>query len=509
MKGKGLKQAAWLLRLQSLVFTLLLSGCSTLFHIDLDETRQKNLTKDLEALSIPLERRLEGPLSLDLAIQIAIENNLQIRLAAFEEAIRKEESFAEQLRMLPSVDVRHRSWETSELRVVNSVNIDTGNLQLQNDVSEFKRRRTADIEATWNILDFGLSFVRSRKAGLEMQAASMRRLRQKQQIALDVTSAYWRAELAEKSLDDMQRVMGSLKLHKAAIEDAIGQKRLNAIQGQDIAMRLVELAIQMQTARERIATAHLELAELMGIRPAGEQFDLVEVSIPEVLQRLPQVHELNINQMEQYALLNRPELFERDLQTEIKVSDVHEAILRNMPSARFEYGRHWDHNPLLRFNYWNQIAANVSWDLLGLLPGYFQYRGAKLQVKSADAERLAMTMSVITQLHVSMLNYDMQRERMYLYEQQEKITSKTLEMATDSYQVGTITQLELARRLLEDLVAKLERDNVLVDLIVAHKRLLSTLALPPELWGQGAFDAFEAEDFLLQANYDNTNEAKG
>lgn len=509
MKRKERKQASWLMRLQLIAVAGLLSGCSTLFHVDLDEQRQENLAKDLDDLTIPLERRLEGPLTLDLAIQIAIDNNLQIRLTEFEEKIRREESFAEQLRMLPAVEVRKRSWETSELRVVNSLNIDTGNVQLQNDVSEFKRRRTASIEATWNILDFGLSFVRSRKAGLEHQAATMRRLRQKQQIALDVTSAYWRAVLAEKSLGDMDRVMRSMKLHKAAIDEAIRQKRLNAIEGQDIALRLVELAIEMQNARERIATAHFELADLMSIRPAGDTFELVQISAADVLKGLPQVHELDVGQMEQYALLNRPELFERDLQTEVRVSDVHEAILSSMPSVRFEYSRFWDHNPLLTFNYWNQVAANVSWNLMGLLPGYFQYRSAKWQVKNADAERLAMTMSVITQLHVSMLNYDMQRERMTLYQQQEDISSTTLRMARDSYQVGTITQIELARRLLEDLVAKLERDNVLVDLIVAHKRLLSTLALPPELWGQGAYQAFETEQFLLQASHDETNKANG
>ncbi|WP_244442591.1 TolC family protein [Azospirillum lipoferum] len=65
-------------------------------------------------------------------------------------------------------------------------------------------RRTGDLGFTWNVLDFGVSYLRARQSSNLVLVADERRRRVVQGILQDVRTAYWRAVAAERLLERIE-----------------------------------------------------------------------------------------------------------------------------------------------------------------------------------------------------------------------------------------------------------------------------------------------------------------
>ncbi len=101
------------------------------------------------------------------------------------------------------------------------------------------------------------------------------------------------------------------------------------------------------------------------------------------------------------ALTNRSELREVAYQQRINAQDAEAALLEMLPGISLNAGPAWDSNQYLFNNHWVSWGAQASWNLIKV----FSYpdRRAEVDAKDAllDARALAVTMAIMTQVHVA------------------------------------------------------------------------------------------------------------
>lgn len=420
----------------------------------------------------------EKPLTLEDAINYALDNNIEIRIAKFNEEISDKETLVEKLRMLPSLKA-DASWQRrSELRKSDVYNWLTDQDQKDYTVSELKNNSRGNLVLTWNILDTMMAYVRSGQSEMQEEVLKQQRIRQEQQLALDVTRAYWHAAAVEDALDYVHVVENNLKKVKRNIDNAVGAGSFDRMAAKDAELRLKELELTIRQLQANLSKERLELARLMGLNQ-NVQFTLARPPIKPIVAALPHTKELNIDSLEEYALLHRPELFASDMQVLIQKEEAKNKILSMFPGMSIFGGFHYESNRLLHSSTWNTVGAGVGLELLDLPAKFVAYKGQQKAVEMAKAQRLMTTVGIVTQVHLALLDYAIKVDRFRLLDETYALATNLYEMAQEKNKAGRLPELAVTQRHLEEMAAKLRRDEAVVDLLVAHKRLCLSIGSNP------------------------------
>jgi outer membrane protein TolC len=107
---------------------------------------------------------VRGPIDLYEAMARALKYNLDHRVEAMEAALRIKELDLSQFNMLPNVVASSGYAARDNYNAATSINVLTGAESLAMSTSQEKQIVTADVTFSWNVLDFGLSYVRARQA---------------------------------------------------------------------------------------------------------------------------------------------------------------------------------------------------------------------------------------------------------------------------------------------------------------------------------------------------------
>ncbi|MDM8539003.1 TolC family protein, partial [Desulfobacterales bacterium HSG17] len=420
----------------------------------------------------------EKPLTLEDAINYALDNNIEIRIAKFNEEISDKETLVEKLRMLPSLRA-DGSWQRrSTLRKSRVYNWETDQDLPDNTVSELKNNTRGNLVLTWNVLDTLMAYVRSGQSEMQEEVLKQQRIRQEQQLALDVTRAYWHAAAVEDALDYVHVVENNLKRVKKNIDNAVGAGSFDRMAAKDAELRLKELELTIRQLQANLSKERLELARLMGLNQ-NVQFTLARPPIKPIVAALPHTKQLNIDTLEEHALVHRPELFASDMQVLIQKEEAKNKVISMFPGANLFGGLHYESNRLLHSNTWNTVGAGIGLELLDLPAKYVAYKGQQKAVEMAKAQRLMTTVGIITQVHIALLDYAIKVDRFRLLDETYELATNLYEMAKEKNKAGRLPELAVTQRHLEEMAAKLRRDESVVDLLVAHKRLCLTIGSNP------------------------------
>ncbi len=263
------------------------------------------------------------------------------------------------------------------------------------------QRRTTGLSLSWNILDFGVSYLTARQNADRLMIAAEHRRKVAQNLIRDVRTAYWRAAAAQALRNKIDE---SIKLSEAAlatsrgIESEVLRAPLDALRYQ---RTLLDLIRQLEEVRDRLMIAKTDLASLINL-PPGQ--DVILEMVPEAQQIYEPLTE-PIDRMEQVALVRNPDLRELSYQSRISVNDVHKSILRLLPGISFNYGGLYDSNSFLVNPLWGEGAARVVWNLFYVVSAPSVIRQARDSVKLAEVQRQAIAMAVLTKLHLAYQQY--------------------------------------------------------------------------------------------------------
>lgn len=452
-----------------------LSGCSvTPKELTRGEMVETNRLDRLDARkNMPA---IKGPLTLEGAIARALKYNLDHRTKLLEQALAAGQFEAGKFDMLPKLlaDVGY-SWRDKDL-TRNAVDSVTGAPSLSNPFISSDREHTTDsLGLSWNLLDFGASYYSAKQNGNRILVASERRRKAMHTLIQNVRTAYWRAIAA-------QRLSGQVRNSIHLAEGALARSRTvsdESIKNPSEALRyqrnLLENIRLLENVDRELGMARIELASLIGVDP-GAKFTLKDSG-----RSQPGALRMNINTMEELALRNNADLREQHYNVRIVVDETRKSIVRLLPGIHLDFsGKHDDDKYLINKN-WSEVGVRVSFNLFNILAAPSVSRAGKMAEAVAESKRMALQMSVLTQVHLARYQYiDSLRQ----YNRANAIYTvdyKLAQLVRAQAETETVGDLERISTQVSAILSDVRRYHALAKLHESASRLQATMGLEPKI----------------------------
>ncbi|MCR6629874.1 MAG: TolC family protein [Magnetospirillum sp.] len=404
--------------------------------------------------AVARQEQLSGPIDLHQAMARALRYNFGSRLKEVEREIAENRSGATLWTMLPKVVGSAGRVARDNTLASSSQSVNTGVQSLETSTSQDKIYSAADLKISWNVLDFGVSYYTARQMANQSLVAEERRKKVVEQLLNDVRDAYWRAVAADRLLGRLDQTLEQVRSaadRAEAIEQSRVQKPAEILNYQrDLYTKL----LQLQGLRRTLVAAKLELAKLINL-PPGQPFTVV---IPETAPRMPPMT-VPVAQLEEQALLKRPELVEESYQQRIAADEVRKSIARMFPGLELSASKNYNSNSFLLNQNWGEAGLKVTWNLMNLLSGWDDIEQAELQKTLGQVRREALGMAVLTQVNVAYLDYfeaeDAYRTASKIHTINERIESDRGNEA----QTRNLGELELIQTQLNSLLSQMKKDE--------------------------------------------------
>lgn len=456
-----------------LSFILLISGCSFI-PIPFTAEELKDQASMDNARVTQNQEPVAGPISLYESIARALKYNLDFHLEFAEKILSETELDLSRYDLLPQLVANTGYNGRDKFSGSSSQSLITGTQSLSTSTSSNRDIFNTDLELTWNVLDFGLSYIRANQAADKVLIAEEEKRKVVNRIVQDVRTAYWRAvsndRLIEKIENLLERVSKAIEQSKQ-IEMKRLDRPLTALTYQ---RELIGIKRELEELQRDLSIAKIQLAALMNLRP-GESFQLV---IPERIEAIDKV-DISPEMMEQLALENRPEIRTISYEERINKKEAKAAILKLLPGLDINFGKSHSSNSFLFNNNWLSYGAKISWNLLDI----FRYPATKRELGARDkvleARRLALSMAIMTQVHVSLAQYE-HSQREYKTAADYYLTQqKILDQLKSGVSARTVTEQSLIREEMNMMVAEIKYDIAFSDIENAYASIFASLGIDP------------------------------
>jgi outer membrane protein, multidrug efflux system len=457
-----------------------LSGCAIKpIPLTTDEVRSRAqedravLAKDQEPVS--------GPIDLYEAMARALKYNLDARVELMHKMLAQTQLDLSHYAMLPRLAANAGFDGRNNYSGGVGRSLLTGEDNLAPFTSSEKNVFSADLSLSWNVLDFGLSYIRAKQAADDVLIAEEERRRVANRVMQDVRTAYWRAVSAE-------RILPSLKMLDEWVKNAL--EKAQAVQDEKLSTPLVPLQYRLdllntqryvQQLFRELNTAKIQLAALINLPPGEEQKMMLMVPEREAgTLNLP----LDMSGLEDRALEARPELRQIDYRRRINARETKAAILEMFPSLNLQVGGNYNSNSLLFNQNWAAYAARASWNLLNI----FRYPARAKTIEAQDqvlhTQNLALTMAIMSQVHVSVAQVAQAKKETSTAKLYHDTQSQISEQTRLGWRIGRQSEQTVLRERVNQVAAQLRYDAIESELQVSWASLLAAVGedvLPNDL----------------------------
>ena len=399
------------------------------------------------------QERVAKPIDLHEAVARALKYNLDYKVEAVQTSLRHAELNLASYALLPNVVANSGYAARNNEPASSSYNLTTNTQNFAASTSQDMRAKTADLTFSWNILDFGLSYIRAQQAadkalvGMEMQRKVTHKL------MADVRTAYWRAV-------SFQKLINGLKRLEARTESALKNSRFLSTNRDTPMMtaltyerELIDIKRTLKELERDLVPAKAQLAALMNISPA-EEFTVV---VPSAGSKVPEL-KAGLDDMFSVALRDRAEIREVAYQARINVNESRAALLELLPGLQIYAAPNLDTNSFLLHHDWISLGAKASWNLMRV----FQYPAKRDLVKTQDdflrARALALTMAIMTQVHISRVQYMYARQQLKITEEYRSVQNRLMKQVRAESAANRVSEQTLLREEMNTLIAEAKYD---------------------------------------------------
>jgi len=292
-------------------------------------------------------------------------------------------------------------------------------------------------------------------------------------IMQQIRQAYWLALGAQQLEGKFATLLQNVDKGLQDLDNIDNEKLRSPIDTLTYRKTLLEIIKQLEAFRDELAQAKPRLAALMNI-PPGQNYLLI---IPSKMD-IPQIPE-TLESMENKVLLQRPELIEADYNERISLYETKKMIVRMLPGIELGLGGHYDSNSFLFKSNWLEGSARITWNLLNLLSAPLQYDITKNQTWIVQAQRLALSMAVLTQVHVSYQDFFNRKRQYQLAAQLQEIDAQIYEKTMNQKASGAQNNLNEVRAGTAALMAEYRRYQNYAALQTAYGQMITTLGIDP------------------------------
>lgn len=456
----------------------LLQGCAVSTEQFSLEERKSRAEADLKAL-FEDQDPVTKPITIYEAMARAVKYNLDTRVQLMTEALAEKKIDVARMDLLPqmSVDAGY-NWR-DRVNASNSESVDTGTQSLVTSTSSDEENNVANGSVVWNVLDFGVSYAQAKQESDLWLIAKEQRRRAVQNIMQDVRYAYWKALSAQRLSPPMDDLL--LKIEYALANSREMQQQGLQKPSKALGFQQVLLATQrsLWNQRRSMSLAITELSRLMNLRP-GTQYKLAS---PEDVDFKVPAEDIEIAELEQKALLDRPELREEDYRHRIALEEVHKAMLRMLPGLEVRFGPHYDSNSYLLNQSWWDAGISFSWNLFNVFGGPARQEAAEVDVELANLRRMSMAMAVLSQVHLAFQNYEIAKKSYVIAQEESRVADQILAQWEAAAESDTGNDQDLIRYKADALNKRMQRDLAYTEMVNTRGRIdhsVGTSILPED-----------------------------
>ena len=456
-----------------ILLSFFISGCSFIpIPFTQGELKEK-ASKDI-VLVTQNQEPVEGPITLYESIARALKYNLDFHLELAEKILSETELDISRYDLLPQLVTKTGYNGRDNFSGASSQSLLTGVQSLTTSTSSNRDIFNSDLSLTWNVLDFGLSYIRANQAADKILIAEEEKRKTVNRIVQDVRTAYWRAVSNDRLIERLEYLL--IRVSKAIEESKqVEIKRLDRpLTALTYQRELIGIKRELEELQRDLSLAKIQLAALMNLRP-GEDYQLV---IPDRTVVVDKV-DISPEMMEQLALENRPEIRTVSYEERINKKEAKAAILRLLPGLDINFGKNYSTNSFLFNNNWLSYGAQISWNLLNIFKYPATKRGSVSREKVLEARRLALSMAIMTQVHVSMAQYEHSQKEYKTAADYFLTQQKILEQLRSGVSANTVTEQSLIREEMNMMVAEVKYDIAYSDVENAYAGIFASLGIDP------------------------------
>ena len=446
------------------------AGCKT--NQDYKDDRAENAVKHFQQAKY---RELPGEkLTLQKCIETALKNNLQTRISELELQVQNEFQTAEALGMLPQLNINNNFTARSNTPASSSKKIVATGRSYGASYSEDKVINYLNIDLMFSMLDFGLAYFNTRQQADRAVMTKFRNERAAQNLIFDVVRAYFKVAAAQRAQLLTSSLIEQCRSRYDQIYKLSQDRQISPARAFDESRRFMAMEKHLSAYERSYESACVELRSLMGYYPSS--VIMVDES---PLDSAPEFKFLPaIELMEQIAILQRPELYEADVQKHINVLELRKTILLMFPNVKLYADWSNSNNSFLYNKSWWELGLRAAYNLLRLPQNIARARAYDKQIDAEEYRAYAQAVAVMAEVRIAHGNLLASKKR---FEKNNQIYTDYNDHLNDILKTraasGSVAELAVDHVRLETTQAQIERLAALGEYYVAYYRLLNMMGL--------------------------------
>ena len=467
---------------------LFVGACSQKPEPLIKEQVQLSSQEDYEYLK---ETSKAAPLEIDLyqAIAIAIKNNRDLRLNLMDSALSQGQMDVVKFDMLPKLSVNAGYKVLEKHPASTSVNMGSEKDSDGNDITDTENlaaaaiaenptyslsqqtpSNTYDIGFTWNALDFGLSYVRAGQQADKYLISKELERKAIHNLTKEVIYAYWKTLSADELLAQinplMERVNAALDDYEY-IEELLISSPMDALLYQKELLDVLQI---LNTQRRALMDSRAQLSKLLGLLP-DQEYVLIKTDQP--LTEL----DMSLEEQEEAALFSRPELLEVRYQEKVTAEEARASMLSLFPSLTFNATWTYDSNKYLLNKDNVEYGAVFGANLLNIFQAGNINDINKINEKILEEQRLAVSMTVLSQVHIANINYAQSLREYSNAKHYLNVAQRINDLISNAQKISRFGELELIREEASLLVSRLRNDIAYAEMQYSLGTLYSSVGM--------------------------------
>lgn len=456
------------------LISLFMGGCS--FHPKAAAPTQiSDFASSIQKAASDTQVPANATLDINEALARAIAYNQDIRAEEYGIALTRAQMLVQSADMLPSVIA------DSNYYARNSKALSRGSTSNVAAYSADPTGINKDITLTWNILDFGLSYIRAQQAGDKAMIQMEQRRKVVSQIIEETRVTFWRAKSLQNLIERMGELKGQVKQQLDLAETQSRDSALDPSAALTYERDLLSVQRELDSLQQSLVGANEQLRQLINA-PPGEVLHLSanRESFDETLLRM------NGETAIKTALQHRYEI--RQALYEIRITDkeVMAALLQLLPGISTNLGGLTDTNSFLTNSNWISWGAKASWNLMEIFKFPVKKLSIDAQQQMNQRKAMAMAIAISTQVSVARARYALQMNSYKSASQYASVQRRLTVQTGVSAKFGRVGEQSMLRERMSDLVAQTKLDFAYADLQNAYASYVSALGLDALDYGRMA-----------------------
>lgn len=386
-----------ILRFTSPVIMLLLSSCGGSESARMDSVIQNDMQQIYTADDVT-------EITFQQSIERAFANNLDAKIAEQDYLVALSDADLQKFNALPTITAKKEYISRSNSGASSSTSAITGVQSLEPSISTDQDRKTLLLEANWDVLDSAINIYKARSATDRAGIAHERLRKVRQNIYMDVRSAFYRSAMAARLSESINEslVFSDEKLNALDVAKQNGDMSFDEISA--IQSEILDKRKSVQNMYRNLSLAEFELKALLSL-PPDKPLKLVVVDGWLSSERLPKL-DGNLDAYVAQAMKRRPELREEFLNLRISERNLNSTVLETFPGLSLLLGANHDDNSFLEDANWLSFTGTLSQSITRILTLPARYQKAQQDIELADARRQALIAAIVSQVYIAKILVD-------------------------------------------------------------------------------------------------------